>query len=108
MSGVRYRVRPRTGAVDEAHVPEQKHPLPWDEDVVEEHDAVHLLEPRAERMIEVRATEVEALATQEPEPRGAAGNGEVQGERAVTTRHVAHARGVHGDLVGERPEGGED
>ena len=41
-------------AVQALHVAEQEHALPGHQHVVEEDDAIHLLEARAERVIEMR------------------------------------------------------
>ena len=69
VGGVHRRVGGEGRAVDERDVAEQEHPLPGHQHVVEEDDAVHLLEARAQRVVEVRPPQVEALATQEPEAR---------------------------------------
>ena len=89
--GVHRRAGGHRGAVDEADVAQHEHPLPRHQHVVEEGDAVHLLEARAERMVEVRASEVEALSTQEAQARRAARNREVDGERAVRLRQLREA-----------------
>ena len=83
MRRVRHRVRAGGGAVEQIDVPQEEHALPWHQHVVEEDDAIHLLEARAEGMLEVRAPEVEALPTQELQARRGAGDGEVERERAV-------------------------
>jgi hypothetical protein len=101
-------VRGHRGGVDQVDVAQHEHPFPGHEHVVEEDDGIHLLEARSERVIEVRPAEVEALAAQEPQSGRAARDGEVQREWAVAEPHVAHARGVHRDLVGQWAERGED
>ena len=95
------------GAVDQVDVAQQEHALPRHQHVVEEGHAVHLLEARAERMVEVRAPEVEALAAQELQPRRAAGDGEVEREGAVRLVHLGQARRVDRDLVGDGRQRGQ-
>ena len=51
--------------VAELRLPDDEAPLPGNEDVVEHDDRIDLLEARRERMVEVAAAEVEALATEE-------------------------------------------
>ena len=105
---VRHRVGGRGRAVEQIDVTQQEHPLPRHQHVVEEHDAVHLLEARAEGMLEVRPPEVEALAAQELQPRRAAGDGEVERERAVGLGVPRDARRVDGDLVRQGAERRQD
>src|SRR5882724_2340151 len=69
MRRMRGRMGRSRGAVEEVDVAQQEHPLPRHQHVVEEDDAIHLLEARAERVVEMRAPEIEALAAQESEPR---------------------------------------
>ena len=78
-----HRMRAGRGGVEQIDVAQQEHALPRHQHVVEEDDAVHLLEARAQRMLEVRAAQVEALPAQELEPGCRARDGEVQRERAV-------------------------
>ena len=56
------RVGFKSGAVDEVHVAQQEHALPRHQHIVEKDHAVHVLEARGERMVEVRMLEVETLA----------------------------------------------
>ena len=72
--GARARVR-LVAALD---VAVQEHALPRHEDVVEHDDGVHLLEARAERMIEMRAPVVDALAADESQARGVGRNREAE------------------------------
>ena len=76
MGDMRRRVEP-------LDVIEQKNPLPRHQDVVEEHNAVHLLEARAQRVVEMRAAEVEAVAAQEFQPLRTARDREIDRKRAV-------------------------
>src|SRR5213079_3077919 len=99
--GVRRRVEP----ID---VIEQEDALPRHQDIVEEHDAIHLLEARAERMIEMRAPEIKAVAAEEFEPLGAAGDREIDRERAVLLAVPSEARRIDRDLICERPQRGEN
>ena len=68
------RMRRRMGdvrrLVQPVDIVEQEHALPRHQHVVEEHDAIHLLEARAQGMVEMRAAEIEAVAAEEFEPRG--------------------------------------
>ena len=70
--GARLRVDP----VAELRLPDDEAALPRDEDVVEHHDRVDLLEARRERVVEVAAAEVEALAAEEAQARRVARDGE--------------------------------
>ena len=70
--------------VAQVHVAQQEHALPGDQDVVEEGDGVHFLEPRAQGMIEARALQIETFAAQKFQPRRMAGQGE--GERRPPRR----------------------
>src|SRR5439155_1376798 len=72
--------------------------------IVEEHDAIHLLEARRQRMVEARAAEVEALPAEELQSRRPAGDGEVDGEGAVLLRVPRDPLRGHGDLVRHRSE----
>ena len=59
----------RYKAVDAAgDVATKKHPLPRHQYPVEDNDAIHFLEARTERCIEMRAAQVEAVAAEELEP----------------------------------------
>ena len=62
-------VHDRTGArirlVAAVHVAVQQHVFPRHEHVVEDHDGVHFLESRAERVVEMRASVVDALSADE-------------------------------------------
>ena len=80
----------------------QEDVLPRHEHVVEDHDRVHLLEARAERMIEVRAAVVDALAADEAQARRVVRNGEAERVRRVFLRALQQRRGEHHDLVGDR------
>src|SRR5262249_3497943 len=94
--------------IEKADVAENENALPRHQYVVEEDDAVHLLEARAQRMVEMRAALIEAVAAEELEARGAAGNGERQRKGARPLGVEADARRIDRDLVGERPERRED
>src|SRR4029450_1277459 len=72
-------VRGRGSGIDHADIAEQKHALPWDQDVVEEDDGIHLLEARSEGMLEVRLPNIKTLTTQEFEAWRAAGDAETEG-----------------------------
>src|SRR5204862_8364386 len=76
MSGVRRRVQP-------LDIVEQEYSLPRHQHVVEEHDAIHLLEARAQGMVDMRAAEIEAVAAQEFESLGAARDRQIDRKRAV-------------------------
>ena len=89
-------------AVQQADIAVHEHPLPRHFHIVEEHDAVHLLEARAERMVEMRPSEIEAVAAQEAQPRCSARDGEGDRERAVVLGVLSKPRRIHRDLVGER------
>ena len=91
------------GAVQQIDVAQQEDPLPRHQHIVEEDDAIHLLETRAERMVEMRAAEIEAFAAEEAEPRRATRDREVERERAVRLGVAGHARRIDADLVGKRP-----
>src|SRR5204862_213428 len=67
-----------------------------------------LLEARAERVVEMRAAEIKALAAQEFETRRAARDRKTDRERAVGLGVPCHARRVDADLVGKRPQCRED
>src|ERR1051326_7902078 len=97
-------MRGRRRIVEELYVAEEENALPRHQHIVEEHDAVHLLEARAERVIEMRAALIEAVAAEELEPRGAAWNGKRQRVRAVPLGIHADAGRIDCDLVRERPE----
>ena len=58
-------VRTVRGAVKQGDIAVQEHPVPRHFDIVEEHDAVHLLKTRAERLVEMRTAEIEAVTAQE-------------------------------------------
>ena len=75
--------RLRVDAVAELRLPDDEAALPGDEDVVEDHDRVDLLEPRRERVVEVAAAEVEALAAEEAEAGRVARDGEGVGVRRI-------------------------
>ena len=94
-------------AVQQVDIAIDEHAFPWHFDIVEEHDAIHFLEARAERVVETRAAEVEAVAAEEAQAGGAAGDGEGDGERAVVFGVLAEAWGVDRDIVGQGPQGGQ-
>ncbi len=96
------------GGVEPVDIAQQKHPLPRHQHVVEKDDAVHLFEAGGERVVEMRAAGIDAVAAQEAQPLGAARDRKGERERAVPLGVTAHARRIDGDLVGERPQGGED
>src|SRR5262249_40186897 len=108
MRRMRARMREVGGAIQKIDIAKQEHPFPRHEHVVEEDDAVHLLEARAERMVEMRAAEVEALAAQKSEPRRAARYRKADRKRTVRLGMARHARRVDADLVGERTQCRED
>ncbi len=93
------------GRVQPVNITQQEDPLPRHHHVVEEDDAIHLLEARGERVVEMRTPEIEAVAAQEFEPRRAAGDRKAQRKRAVALGVARHARRIDPDLVGEWPEG---
>ena len=107
MRGVHRGAGGQAGAVDQVDVAQEKHALPRHQDVVEEGDAVHLLEARAQRMVEARAFQVEALAAEELQTRGADRDGEVEREGAVRLIHLGQARRVDRDLVGDGRQRGQ-
>src|SRR5437588_450195 len=57
---------------------------------------------------EMRAAEIEAVTAEEFQSRGAAGNGEIDRERAVIFAVAGETRRVDRDLVGQRPQGRQD
>ena len=101
MRRMRRRVGARAASVEPVDIVEQEHPLPRHQDVVEEHDAIHLLEARAQRMVEMRAAQIEAVAAEEFEPRRAARDREIDRERAVVLAVPRQARRIDRDLVGQ-------
>ena len=105
---VRGGARLRVDAVAELGLPDDEAALVRDEDVVEDHDRVDLLEARPERVVEVAAAEVEALAAQEAHARRVARQRERVGVRRVVLRALEHGRRHHEDLVRERPDRGQD
>ena len=96
------------GAVEEVHVAQQEDSFPRHQHIVEEDDAIHLLETRAERVVEMRPPQIEALAAQEFEARRAARDREADRERAVVLGVPPHAWRIDADLVRERPQCRED
>ena len=96
------------GAVQHVDIAEQEDPFPGHQYIIEKDRAVHLLETRAERVVEMRPAEIEALAAQEFEPRRAAWDRKAQRERAVALGVPAHARRIDPDLVGQRPQSRQD
>jgi hypothetical protein len=94
--------------VEEPHVAEQEDALPRHQHVVEEDDAVHLLEAGAERVVEMGTAEIVAVAAKEAQALGGAGNGEGEREGAVRAGVEAEARRIDRDLVGVGTEGRED
>ncbi len=78
-----------------------------DEHVVEDDDRVDLLEPGAERVIEVAAPEVEALAAEKAHSRRVARERERIGVRRVVGCPLEDGRGHDEDLVRKRADGGE-
>ena len=105
--GMGGEMRAHRGVVQPVHLAQQEHALPRHQHVVEEHDAVHLLEARAERMVEMRAADVEAVAAEEAQAGRAAGNGEVQHEGIVAAGVLRGAWRIDRDFVGQRPERGQ-
>ena len=65
--------------VAQVNVAVQENPLPGNQHVVEEDDAVHLLESRCQGMIEVRTAQVEAFPAQKFQSRRVARYGESEG-----------------------------
>ena len=95
------------GLIEELNISQQEHPFPRHEHVVEEDDAIHLVEPGAERVIEMGAPLIETVATKKPQPLGAAGDGEIEGERIVSFRVKGNTRRIDRDLVGEGAQRGQ-
>ena len=96
--------RLRVDAVAELRLTDDEAALPGHEHVVEDDDRVDLLETRAERVIEVAAAEVEALAAEEAQTRGVARDRERVRVGRVVRRALEHGRGHDEDLVRERPD----
>ena len=94
--------------VAQLRLPDDEAPLPGHEHVVEHDDRVDLLEARRERMVEVAAAEVEALATQEAQAGRVARDRERERVGRVLGRALEHRRGHDEDLVGERADRRED
>src|SRR5262245_21657547 len=105
---VRREVSCNTRLVEELYISKKKYALPRHEHVVEEDDAIHLVEPRAQRIVKARTPLIEIVATKEPKSFRAARNRKVEGERIMSIRMKWNTRRVHCDLVGEGPERGED
>src|SRR5215467_5020187 len=80
---MRARMRDVGGAVQKIDIAQQKHAFPRHQYVVEEDNAVHLLETRAERMVETGAAIVEAFAAQEFDARSTARDRKADRKRAV-------------------------
>src|SRR4029078_12749395 len=95
------------GLVEKLDIPQQKYPLPRHEHVVEKDHTIHIVEPRAERVVEGRAALVETVSAEEPQPLGAARNGEIEGERIVSGRVKRNTRRIDRDLLSEGAERGE-
>ena len=89
MRRVRRGMRHIGGAVEEIDIAQQKDALPRHQHIVEKDDAIHLLEARAERVVEMRAPQIEALAAQEFEARRAARDRKADRERAMVSRCAA-------------------
>src|SRR5581483_9635768 len=102
------RRRPRVELVAELRVPEHEAALVRDEDVVEDHDRVDLLEARAERVVEVAAPVVERLAADEAQAERVARDRDGERVRAVLGRALQHRRREDEQLVGDRPDRRED
>ena len=100
-------VRGRVEAVAELRVAEREAALVRHVHVVEDHHRVGLVEPRAERVVEVRAAVVERLAGDEREAGGVDRDRERERVRLVLRRAAQHGRGEHQQLVGERADRGE-
>ena len=94
--------------VAELRLPDDEAPLPRNEDVVEHDDRIDLFEARRERMVEVAAAEVEALATQEAQAGRVARDCERERVGRVLGRSFEHGRGHDEDLVGEGADRRED
>src|SRR5216683_4158827 len=60
-------VRLKRSAIHQINVAQKKHTLPRHQHVVEKDDTVHLLEARAEWMVEVGTSQIEAFAAQKSE-----------------------------------------
>ena len=58
------------GRVEPVDITQQKYPLPRHHHVIEKDRAIHLLKPRSQRLVEMRAALVKAVAAQEFEPGG--------------------------------------
>src|SRR5689334_7804836 len=98
MGGMPRRVGLKPGAVDEVNVAQQEHALPRHQHIVEKDHAVHLLEARGERMVEVRTLEVETLAAQEAKTRRAAWDRKSHSVGIVTFSHLPETRRVDCDF----------
>ena len=94
--------------VEPVDIAQQKHTLPRHHHIIEKDDAIHLLKARTERLVEMRAALVKAVAAQKFEPRCTARDRKAQRERAVAFGMAAHARRVNADLVGKRPQCRQD
>ena len=98
----------RAVVVAQLHVAQQEDALPRHQDVVEEHDGVHLLKAGAEGVVEVRTALVKALAAEELDAGGVAGDGEGEGVLPVVVGQAVAGNGIDGDFVGNGAEGRQD
>lgn len=95
--------RGRVGVVAELHVPQDEDPLPGDEDVVKDHQAVHLLHPAGEGVVKGAVPAHQGLPADEVEARGGGGKGEGQG--VLLASRLEEGGGEDEDLV-RQGEGG--
>ena len=102
MRHVQHGVGAAEDVVAQLHITLEEDALPGDEHVVKDDDGIHLLEAGAERMIEVRAADVKALPTDEPQARRVARDREGVRIRRGIAALLQHGRGEDHDLLGER------
>ena len=107
MGHVLQRVGLGVEAVADLGVAEREAALVRHVHVVEDHHRVRLVEPGAERVVEVRAAVVEGLAGDEPQPGRVDRDREGERVRLVLRRAAQHRGGEHQQFVGERADRGE-
>ena len=106
--GVHRRAGGHGRAVDQVDVTQQEDALPGHQHVVEEDHAVHLLEARAQGMVEVRLRPRSKLSRQRNRSPGVPqGMAKFSAKGLCGSVHLRQARRVDGDLVGDRAQRGQ-
>src|SRR5262249_40861125 len=92
--------------IAQLHIAQQEDPLPGHQYIIEEDDGIHLLESAPQRVVEVGTSQIETLPAEKFEARSVTGDSKGEGVTPLRIRReLMVSGGVHGNLVGQRPQG---